>query len=91
MNVGRGGLLNPFSFTDIWRNAYSTLRGRPWLPQQADLWQLGADFVFDAEGVLTMAYRCRSSHDRPAPEAVLEAFRKASRRVEPSGSISRRP
>jgi|SRR5437588_2917262 len=84
LGVGKGRVLNPFSFTDIWRNAYSTLRGRPWLPQQADLWQLGADFVFDAEGVLTMAHRCRSSHDRPPAEAVLEAFRKAAARPEPS-------
>jgi len=79
LGVGRGGALNPFSFTDLWRNAYSTLRGQPWIPQQADLWQLGADFVFDADGQLTLAYRCRSSHDRPSSETVLEAFRKAAR------------
>jgi hypothetical protein len=90
LGVGKGGLFNPFSFTDIWRNAYSTLRGRPWIPQQADIWQLGADFVFDSEGILTMAYRCRSSHDRPAAETVLEAFRRAARRSEPSASLSRR-
>ena len=52
--------------------------GRPWLPQQSDLWQLGADFVFDAEGNLTMAHRCRSSHDRPPAAAVIGAFRKAA-------------
>jgi hypothetical protein len=76
--VGRGGLLNPFSNTDLWSNFVSTLRGRPWIPQQADLWQLGADFVFDPEGNLTMAHRCRSSHDRPSAAAVLTAFRKAA-------------
>jgi hypothetical protein len=75
--VGRGGPLNPFSRTDIWHNFISTLRGRLWLPQQADLWQLGADFVFDPEGNLTMAHRCRSSHDRPPAAAVISAFRKA--------------
>jgi AhpC/TSA family len=76
--VGRGGVLNPFSNTDLWSNFVSTLRGRPWLPQQADLWQLGADFVFDPEGNLTMAHRCRSSHDRPTAAAVISAFRKAA-------------
>lgn len=76
--VGRGGPFSPFSRTDIWHNFVSTLRGRPWLPQQRDLWQLGADFVFDAEGNLTMAYRCRSSHDRPSAAAVISAFRKAA-------------
>jgi hypothetical protein len=76
--VGRGGPLSPFSNTDLWHNFVSTLRGRPWLPQQPDLWQLGADFVFDAEGNLTMAHRCRSSHDRPPAAAVIGAFRKAA-------------
>jgi len=76
--VGRGGALNPFSNTDLWQNFLSTLRGRPWLPQQPDIWQLGADFVFDADGVLTMAHRCRSSHDRPPATAVIAAFRKAA-------------
>jgi hypothetical protein len=76
--VGRGGLLNPFSRTDLWSNFVSTIRGRPWIPQQGDLWQLGADFVFDAEGNLTMAHRCRSSHDRPSAGAVISAFRKAA-------------
>ena len=76
--VGRGGPLNPFSNTDLWSNLVSTLRGRPWLPQQADLWQLGADFVFDPEGNLTMAHRCRSSHDRPTAAAVITAFRRAA-------------
>jgi AhpC/TSA family len=78
--IGRGGFLNPFSRTDIWHNLVSGLQGRFWLPQQIDIWQLGADFVFDAEGSLTMAYRCRSSHDRPPASAVMEAFRKAATR-----------
>jgi hypothetical protein len=76
--VGRGGPLSPFSRKDLWHSFVSTLRGRPWIPQQRDLWQLGADFVFDPEGNLTMAYRCRSSHDRPPPQAVIAAFRKAA-------------
>ncbi|MDQ6919272.1 MAG: AhpC/TSA family protein [Candidatus Dormibacteraeota bacterium] len=76
--VGRGGPFNPFSRTDLWLNFVSTLRRRPWLPQQPDIWQLGADFVFDPEGNLTMAHRCRSSHDRPTAEAVISAFRKAA-------------
>ena len=76
--VFRGGPLNPFSWTDVWGNFTSTLRGRPWIPQQPDLWQLGADFVFDPEGRLTMEHRCRSSHDRPSPADVMEAFRLAA-------------
>lgn len=76
--VGRGGPLNPFSTTDVWHNLVSSIRGRPWLPQQADLWQLGADFVFDPDGNLTMAHRCRSSHDRPSAADVIAAFRKAA-------------
>jgi hypothetical protein len=76
--VGRGGPLNPFSNTDLWSNFVSTVRGRPWLPQQADIWQLGADFVFDSDGNLTMAHRCRASHDRPSAAAVITAFRRAA-------------
>lgn len=76
--LGRGGFLNPFSRRDLWRGFTGTLRGKPWIPQQADIWQLGADFVFDREGNLTMAYRCRSSHDRPPAAAVIAAFREAT-------------
>jgi hypothetical protein len=76
--AGRGGLLNPFSPADLWRSVTSSLRGRPWIPQQPDVWQLGADFVFDADGSLTLAHRCRSSHDRPSPQTVMEAFRRAA-------------
>lgn len=76
--VRRGNILNPFSWTDISRNFMSTLRGRPWIPQQSDIWQLGADFVFDPAGRLTLEYRCTSSHDRPPVSAVMDAFRKAS-------------
>jgi len=76
--AGRGGPLNPFSPTDLWRSLTSGLRGKPWIPQQADLWQLGADFVFDAGGRLTMAHRCRSSHDRPPAGEVMAAFRLAA-------------
>jgi hypothetical protein len=76
--VGSGGLFSPFSPTDLWVSFVGTLRGRPWIPQQRDIWQLGADFVFDPEGNLTMAYRCRASHDRPSAAAVINAFRKAT-------------
>ena len=77
MAVGHGGLLNPFSPADIWRSLTGLLRGKPWIPQQADVWQLGADFVFDSQGRLTMAHRCRSSHDRPPVAEVMKAFRAA--------------
>src|SRR5947209_15518550 len=32
---GRAGPFGPFSWTDIWGNLTSTLRGRPWIPRQA--------------------------------------------------------
>lgn len=78
LRVGRGGLFSPFSPTDFWVSFTGTLRGRPWIPQQREIWQLGADFVFDPGGNLTMTHRCRSSHDRPPAQAVIAAFRRAA-------------
>ena len=78
-NVGGSSFLNPFSPADLWRAATGLMRGTPWIPQQRDIWQLGADFVFDADGRLTMAHRCRSSHDRPTMHEVITAFRLAAK------------
>jgi hypothetical protein len=78
-DIGRGGLLNPFSPTDLWRAATGLVRGKPWIPQQRDIWQLGADFVFDPDGMLTMAHQCQSSHDRPPVADVIAAYRLATR------------
>ena len=78
LQMGRLGLLKFLSPTDVLKSAASTLRGKPWLPRQGDLWQLGGDFVFGPEGTLTLEHRSKNSHDRPSMDVVMAAFRAAA-------------
>ena len=78
LNMGRLGLLKFLSRADVLKSAASTLRGKPWLPRQGDLWQLGGDFVFGTDGGLTLEHRSKNSHDRPSMEALMAAFRTAA-------------
>ena len=80
LQLGRGRLLSLLHPEDAWMVTKSTLRGRPWIPRQRDIWQLGGDFVFASDGRLTMLHRCRASFDRPPPAAVRAAFLAASHR-----------
>ena len=54
------------------------LGGRIWYPEQLDLAQMGGDFVFDRDGNLTLDHVGTSSDDRPAAQAVMQAFRRAA-------------
>lgn len=58
---------------------------RGWLPRKPsagdDLWQLGGDFVLDRERRLVFAYRSSEPTDRPAPEVLIEAMRRAAEAV----------
>lgn len=77
----RMGRLGPLGFllpTDVLKTIGSTLRGKPWVPRQRDLWQLGGDFVFGPDGELTLEYRSKNSHDRPSMKVVMAAFVKAA-------------
>ena len=63
---------------------YLKLMFRGWKPQAAqkgaDVLQLGGDFVIDAAGRLTYAYRSRVPTDRPTIGKLLEAVRDSVRR-----------
>ena len=80
LQLGHDGLLSLLHPKDVWMVTKSTLRGRPWIPRQRDMWQLGGDFVFASDGTLTMLHRCRASFDRPPLAAVRSAFLAASPR-----------
>jgi hypothetical protein len=80
LQLGRDGLLSLLHPKSVWMVTKSTVRGRPLIPRQRDMWQLGGDFVFASDGTLTMRHRCRASFDRPPLAAVRAAFLAASGR-----------
>lgn len=61
----------------IWH--YLKLIFRGWMPkgpaENADVWQLGGDFVIDPAGRLRYAYPSKDSTDRPSNEELLKALR----------------
>lgn len=63
----------------IWH--YLKLIFRGWLPKgpakDADVWQLGGDFVIDAAGRLRYAHPSSDSADRPSNDELLQALRAA--------------
>lgn len=69
-----GGFLRPGV---VWH--YLKLMFRGWLPKgpdkDADVWQLGGDFLVDAEGRLRYAHPSKDSADRPSNEELLKALR----------------
>jgi hypothetical protein len=83
LQLGRDYLLSLLHPRDVWMVTTSTLRGKPWIPRQFDMWQLGGTFVFAADGTFTMTHRCRASFDRPPVPAVRAAFLAAARDREP--------
>ena len=60
----------------IWH--YLKLIFRGWMPkspgENADVWQLGGDFVIDAMGKLKYAHPSKDSADRPGNEELLKAL-----------------
>jgi peroxiredoxin len=61
----------------IWR--YLKLMVRGWMPkgpgENADVWQLGGDFLIDAAGTLKYAYPSKDAADRPSNEELLKLLR----------------
>ena len=63
----------------IWH--YLKLIFRGWMPKgpakDADVWQLGGDFVIDAERRLRYAHPSKDSADRPSNDELLQALRES--------------
>jgi hypothetical protein len=61
----------------IWH--YLKLIFRGWIPkgpsENADVWQLGGDFLIDAAGKLRYAHPSKDSADRPSNAELLHAFK----------------
>ena len=70
------GFLRP---SVIWH--YLKLIFRGWLPtgpdKDADIWQLGGDFVIDASGRLRYAHASQDAAARPSNQELLNAMRAA--------------
>ena len=49
--------------------------GQPWRGIQGDSTQLGGDFLVDAQGVLSLAYRSQDPTDRPSIPTLLATLR----------------
>ena len=79
LGLGRGGLLAIAPPRVIWDYIRFFLRGKIWHPEQADVAQLGGDFVFDRSGNLTLKQLSSRSDDRPSVQTVMAAFRQAAR------------
>jgi peroxiredoxin len=64
----------------IWHYLKLILRG--WLPKgpdkDADIWQLGGDFVIDADGRLRYAHASTDAADRPSNAELLAALHAAA-------------
>lgn len=78
LGLGRRGLRAVLPLRVFWDYLRFTLQGKIWRPEQADVAQMGGDFVFDRDGNLTMSHVSRASDDRPPVEDVMVAFRRAS-------------
>jgi peroxiredoxin len=72
-----GGFLRPGV---VWH--YLKLMFRGWIPRgpgkDADIWQLGGDFVIDSAGRLRYAHPSHDAADRPSNAELLDTLRRAS-------------
>jgi peroxiredoxin len=84
LGLGRRGLVAIAPPRVVWGYLRLMLRGRIWRPEQIDLAQMGADFVFDRSGNLTLQHVSTASDDRPSVKTVMSAFRRAA--SAPSGT-----
>ncbi len=80
LGLGRRGLWAIAPPRVIWNHVRLALRGKIWHPEQLDVAQMGGDFVFDRNGVLTLRHVSSASDDRPAMEVVMRAFQRAAGR-----------
>ena len=73
--LGRASVLSFLRPRVLWGYASKLLRGwMPTKPVDDDLFQLGGDFILDAEGRLVYAYPSRDATDRPPVSALIEAL-----------------
>lgn len=75
--LGKTRLLSFFRPDVVWH--YLRLIFRGWMPKRpkddADVWQLGGDFVIDRTGRLVYAHPSGDAADRPSNEELLKAMR----------------
>lgn len=78
--LGRTGLWTFFRPDVLW--GYLRLIFRGWMPKKpqenADVWQLGGDFVIDRAGRLTYAHPSKDAADRPSNATLLAEMRRAA-------------
>ena len=64
----------------VWRFLKLIFRG--WLPKRpaenADIWQLGGDFVLDRDGKVVYSHASKDAADRPSAAELLAEMRKAA-------------
>ena len=63
----------------LWRYLRLVLAGRRLRPAQGDLYQLGGDFVVDADGIVRLARPSRDPTDRPPVEELLKVLRETAK------------
>lgn len=71
----KGGLWAVFGPKIVGAYLGLLLRGRRFRGIQGDPFQLGGDFIIDAEGIIRFAHRSADPVDRPSPEQLLQAVR----------------
>jgi len=78
LGLGRRGLFAIAPPRAIWGYIRFALHGQIWHPEQLDMAQMGGDFVFDRDGILTLRHVSSRSDDRPSMNTVMSAFRRAA-------------
>ena len=80
LGLSRRGLRAVLPMRVFWDYLRFALQGKIWRPEQADVAQMGGDFVFDRDGNLPLSHVSRASDDRPPVADVMAALRRAARR-----------
>lgn len=78
--LGRS-VLQVWSPKVLWHYLRLVLAGRRLRPAQGDLYQLGGDFIVDAEGIVRLAHPSRDPTDRPPVEELLKVLRETTKGV----------
>jgi peroxiredoxin len=74
--LGRTNLLGAMLSPSLnWRYFRLLLAGERFLGMAPDMFQLGGDFVVDAQGVVRFAHRMRNNGDRASVARLFEAIR----------------
>ncbi len=77
--LGRTGLMGAMLSPGLnWRYLKLLLQGERFLGVAPDMFQLGGDFVIDAEGKVVFAHRMRNSGDRAEVTDLIAALSKAA-------------